>query len=760
MWSWIRVLSVILCLICGLTTSSGQAKSCSIFNVQNVSKSHVTKHKLQLQLFDANGSPIPNTQFWVTADILQIGSEVTLQLPLINFQVIDPAMTMAGGYLDTVKGFLPKQFRPKEIISRTAASDNGMSLPFTFTIPTPPSGYALMVTEKGALQVRGIGGKDHLIPVGPQVLLPAHLIYKVRSKESKRRVKPISHTFQLQLYNCNGVPVPDSHFPVTLTIIKDGARVTIQLPSIDFITSGSAAVSCDAPLIFPGSGYLSTSEGFLPEELRPTDQVHRSILVSNGSTGYILSVTQAGGLVIQGAGEAGNLIGPGTHTLPSADLSYILQPRIKLRHNRQISREATTVTQLIDPFDPLTASVAAVDGVSLFAWADNSNNKDKVINSTDLMVAVGRVHKKRGLELTVPLQLSHLTINQQIVETAASINLTDNMNMVVSYGVVDRTVSPPTAISYRAVSFDGGKTWPVNGPVTLAGLADQKFTYYPGVASDKYGNIWLMKQTETEMAVAVSTDGGVNFKPVFSLPVEPSQSYRDPKCCFGADGLGHYGLYYAATAEDINLNSFPVVGFIPINGLDSFGTPAETLLLSEFANNLTHPVPTASNEGHLWLFGKSGSFGGGFSLYSTLYKSLDPHEPSYAGPWNFATVNQLDAKRRNWLESHTALYDNRLKALYRCVQNGRITFAISRDNGQTSSHPIVINNSNVGNRGLQSMALDPIRGDLYFGWYDGRNDPSFTSLHYYGAVIPAQVLKKMTKAIPLSNPQYTLPAAD
>ena len=57
------------------------------------------------------------------------------------------------------------------------------------------------------------------------------------------------------------------------------------------------------------------------------------------------------------------------------------------------------------------------------------------------------------------------------------------------------------------------------------------------------------------------------------------------------------------------------------------------------------------------------------------------------------------------------------------------------------------------------MALDPVTGDLVFGWYDGRNDPTFKSVQYFGAVITAKQLDKLVEKIPLSNPLYTLPSA-
>ena len=44
------------------------------------------KHTIQLQLSDVNGFPVEGTEFWVPLDITKTGSQVTIQLPTINFQ--------------------------------------------------------------------------------------------------------------------------------------------------------------------------------------------------------------------------------------------------------------------------------------------------------------------------------------------------------------------------------------------------------------------------------------------------------------------------------------------------------------------------------------------------------------------------------------------------------------------------------------------------------------------------------------------------
>ena len=92
-------------------------------------------------------------------------------------------------------------------------------------------------------------------------------------------------------------------------------------------------------------------------------------------------------------------------------------------------------------------------------------------------------------------------------------------------------------------------------------------------------------------------------------------------------------------------------------------------------------------------------------------------------------------------------------------QNVSIYFAISRNNGQSWSKAINISNTTFANRGFQSMALDTVTGNLVFGWYDGRNDPTYMSLEYYATYIPAEVLDKLVDEIPLSDPVYDLPTA-
>jgi len=114
------------------------------------------------------------------------------------------------------------------------------------------------------------------------------------------------------------------------------------------------------------------------------------------------------------------------------------------------------------------------------------------------------------------------------------------------------------------------------------------------------------------------------------------------------------------------------------------------------------------------------------------------------------------------------IYDDQRQALYASVllapviigsQDMAIVFIISRDNGQTWSDPIYVSNTSFANRGFQSMALDPITGNLLFSWYDGRattptSPTAYQTLQRYGAVIPAAQLDALVNAIPLYDPIY------
>ena len=660
------------------------------------------------------------------------------------------------------------------------------------------------------------------------------------------------HNIQLQLFDVYGVPVPDTQFWIIVTILKEGKKITLQLPTINWQSGPFANAPYEPPNSNPygvpgtfppfNAGYLYTVEGFLPKKVRPNDIENRSWLVASNNgmseafsftqdpstlpvppAGYILQVTNFGGLVIQTAGTFGNSASPGAQIVLPTTVSYIVKPQRELKFNTKITSAPTNVTQ----FTGAGANTALRDfhtndafaGIVAFTWSDNSNQVDKTNGVMNLMVTVGKIGKDGKLKTRKPVQLTNLAPGFFLFDTAVAINRTNKNNIVVTYSVANESNPFETGIFIpicRAVSLDGGKTWPapfdgVNS-LPLNGLTNIQPTGFvvPGLVrggsedgircqSDKFGNIWCYATNAfddfgnliNQPFFMVSTDQGITYTLVYTTPFPDIANgffYDFPQFCFGGDGLGNYGLWFRTDYGTPETgDQYFDVGFIPITGLGQYDASATTFAeLKAFTNNLQIGSITASSDGRMWIFGYTTGFGpslmaapmSSITSMRMTFKSPGAIDSNYAGPWDFNIANYADAillsgqdlsyPGNSYFNSvQTNIYDDKRQALYQTSighapdlgQDMRLYFAISRDNGQTWSQPIDISNSDIGNRGFQSMALDVEKGDLYFGWYDGRHNPDAGDLNYYGTVIPAKTLDKLVDAIPLSNPLYTVPPA-
>ena len=625
----------------------------------------------------------------------------------------------------------------------------------------------------------------------------------VQAKDINQSVECFKHNIQLQVADGYGIPVPDTEFWITLDIIKNGSEVYIQFPVINFQTVQTNPLDPDGP--FPG-GFLFTVDGFLPPSICPNDLVNRSVLAAsnNGASepfsfagttfpvppvGYIVSITSLGAIDIQCAGTFMNIIPLGPQILMPIEIDYIIKPKAALCKNYTIDSGFTNTTEFTDgaATDGIRDSHVndAFNGVAAWAWTSNGNQADKTNGTMDAFVAIGQINTDGSLTIGTPINLTNFGPHIQSFDTAVAINRTNPKNIVVSYGVLDRSHTIHTSVTWRSVSFDGGKTWPINGPTNIqptgipAAFGDNR-----GVASDKFGNIWYgtsnrndnLGNNINQPTFWVSTDGGDTFSVVYTVPAPPTPPdlYDFPQYCFGGDGLGNYGLHFVADIVDnaFGTATYPAVGFIPITGLGNFGTPAFAILVT-LPNVNTVADITASADGRVWMQGVPAQYA---LISSTLplgimFKSPGAIDQNYAGLWQFALENQITVVSSQPIAGYLAqspqsiIYDEARQALYSISvrysnslssNNMRIVFIISRDNGQTWSDSIDISTSNFANRGFQSMALDPVTGNLVFGWYDGRNDPTFKSIQYFGAILPAAQLDALVNRIPLSNPLYNL----
>lgn len=305
----------------------------------------------------------------------------------------------------------------------------------------------------------------------------------ISGQDSNCSVECFKQNIQLQVADSNGFLVPNTQFWVTVDITKIGNRVSIQFPAINFQTLTKNAADTHAQN--PG-GYLYTVGGFLPPNICPNDMVFRSIVAASDSgatiaysrpitvppvpvNGYIFSITSSGSVAVQSVGSFGNLIPAGAQTIMPCEISYTIKPRAALCQNYIIDPGFTNTTQftnsqlISDGFrDSHVCDV--YDGVVAFAWVSNANVADKTNGTMNCFVAVGKVNSDGTLNIGAPVQLTNFPPGVQAWDTAVAINRSNPSNIVVSYGLVDTTTPAPhftsTDPSCRAVSFDGGKTWP------------------------------------------------------------------------------------------------------------------------------------------------------------------------------------------------------------------------------------------------------------------------------------------------------------
>lgn len=655
----------------------------------------------------------------------------------------------------------------------------------------------------------------------------------IEAKKHSSKNKVFKHNIQLQLSDSLGFPVPGTEFWVTIDVIKDGPLVTLQLPTINFQTGQTAGAELEnfpPPFIIPG-GYLYTAAGFLPECFRPNDLVPRSIVAASNNglspvfsftqdpatlpnpiPGYIVQVRNDGSINVQAAGIFGNIIPEGPQVLLPCSISYIAKKDKRLCKNVMISTGFSDITQATEPAPQSngyrdTHVNDAFDGVVAFTWADNSQRTPFAVEHgwLDAMVAVGKVVKGK-LVMNPPINLSNFPDHVSTWDTAVTINRTNPDNIIVSYLRLEYIHVTGTYHMYRAVSFDGGKTWPYNG--LLVPGQPHRIGDYRGVACDKYGNIWTSNtdgSANTNPQFYVSTDGGITFNFVYQASPVPDVNCDGndfPQYCFGTDQNGQYGMWFTGNVADFCTgDGFPSLGFIPINGLGDIDVgnavyeylPGLTnrFQFTDIASSTSEPFGRVFLKG--WTaVGVSGSpYPDPFTYVQNRvsgFKSPGNVDENIAGPWHNFTLNQVNANYFGatffseplehisniisypWIGTvstvHTYVYDEKRKALYNVQggqspdysQNCKSFLMISRDNGQTWPVQVEIATTDFANRGWETMALDEVTGDLVFGWYDGRNDKAYHKLEYFGAVISAKKLDALVNSIPLSDPLYVVPS--
>jgi len=644
-------------------------------------------------------------------------------------------------------------------------------------------------------------------------------------------------------------------------------------PGTTIIAYASGTGSVGTYIISPPQTFTSTQLTQIPPPSSAAGEFFQKPPI-----GYQIRISPIGVVDISGVGQFSNVIQPGVQVMAPYDFVYTKRPIKHLTSNTKLSVGLTNITQW--PGGNYGASGSALrdvrindafQNVLVWAWSDNSNIVPQSLPISNVWVAIGTVVNGR-IKTNPSFQLTNNALSPPIpgatyvFNSAVAINRTNAKNIVVSWGINNAPTYP-----FRAVSFDGGLTWPYNGSTNLSPSGGGQAGDNKGVTADKYGNIWYATtnfldtfgNVLNQPTFWVSPDGGVTFYVAYTAPPRlfPGDNYDSTYNCFGYDGYGNYGMwitsdYFTTYASgQTSFDVVPFVGFFPITGAMSVGNtanvtgsiagnvltvtalnsgtvqvgqnlsgdgidPATTIVafgtgsggIGTYTLNIIEtvtsetiylgilPVGVAENQflfsyvntqvvanlasaadGRVWALGSGTGESVYYDPYTIRFKSPpnvnnpDAVLDNYSGPWQlFSDINNLSVNTLipnatsypnfgYFNTAQTIIWDEQRQALYAISynqdivtsQNMTITFIISRDNGMTWSKPIYIASTNFANRGFQSMALDTATGNLVFGWYDGRNDPTFQGLDYYGAVIASRELDKMVNKIPLSNPVFS-----
>ena len=271
-----------------------------------------------------------------------------------------------------------------------------------------------------------------------------------------------------------------------------------------------------------------------------------------------------------------------------------------------------------------------------------------------------------------------------------------------------------------------------------------------------------------------------------------------PQICLGtlSGKSSDYGLYFAADFGSylaLNTDVVPYLGFIPIFGLGQFGTASQiTLTPLNLTNNVEHATLASRDDGTLYImyakcldnvFDSNGNTAS-VSPHILLIKPPGTIDPSTVqGPWTvFQHVNDYYKPVNSWpypgfpyftLSIRSLVHDPKCHALYAIITNPpswyeavgcakptqdkkcessqtiqktdqdfAIFLVLSVDGGVTWSKKHAISTTDHNNRGFVDAMLDPKSGALYLGWYDARNSRQSTQLQYFGARVPAKLLKR------------------
>ncbi len=333
-------------------------------------------------------------------------------------------------------------------------------------------------------------------------------------------------------------------------------------------------------------------------------------------------------------------------------------------------------------------------------------------------------------------------------EDAIAANPTNPSNIVAM-----STLPDVVSGLFVGVSFDGGNTW--TRRVIGTGGSLGQICCDEQLAWDRYGNLWMtyLVNTNGNVLVAVSTDGGLSFRKVAEIVPTKTTGSRAPH---GAKPKRLRGPTKGVTADQpsiavgadtvwVSYTSFPSVQVqasgAPVTGLGHFGgfSPPETVPTS--AGRGDYGDTAVGPRGQVMVTYQDQTNGqGGSHIYTAV-------DPDGLGPAGFGDPVLIAHSRVGGFDYIPAQPDRSVDAEANLAwdrsggpHNGRayivwtqehpnesnnmdIMLQHSDDNGRTWSAPLRLNDDHtVNSQFMPAIALDQSTGDVAVSWYDARND--------------------------------------
>src|SRR5262245_18816597 len=329
-------------------------------------------------------------------------------------------------------------------------------------------------------------------------------------------------------------------------------------------------------------------------------------------------------------------------------------------------------------------------------------------------------------------------------EEAIAVNPTNPNNIVVFTNVGHAEAGLPAGM-FLAVSFDSGKTWTKKLVGLGAGDPLGDACCDPSLSFDEHGNLFMtyLYQTEDQVPVALSTDGGLSFHVIANI----SQANLPGKKAGGDNrGLFRFVDQPTITAGQgevwvvFNAGGPMAATGAPVSGLGQVGAfiPLEVV---PGTNNCTYGDISIGPSGQVMQacsLTESGQGGG------KIFVNVDPDGlgPAGFGSRTFVTETHVGGfdfippQADRSVDSEPGLawdrtagpHAGRVYLLYTREHlnesdNTDIYVRHSDDSGATWSAPVRVNDDHSTNsQFLPKISLDPITGNIAVVWYDSRHD--------------------------------------